>query len=837
MNHQEIRRDLQSRLQVFLDSKEYASLEKQPRPYQLETLQSMLTWLADPNGTQRGYVSHATGLGKTYLFSLLLRPCAGLRTLIVVPRKLLLIQAARELVKMNGGVIGHVSGLKNIQDEDGEVIAVRGHEYQDVVITTDASLKRNGFLTIKEFAPHLVLWDECHSAYTRESQLALSEASEAIVIGFSATPDYLGTSAKQGYVPVTLENGQFLYGPRGRFADTHFETRLDRRTVRWGIENGFLAPLAWGQVGFDISLDSVPVVSDDGESDYDNTKLQKLMLEHWPLMMETIVRLYKSNEYNLSERQAFAVCPGVKHAEDLADMLNGIGIPSACVTGDTPDKQRDEILAKYKRREIRFLSSVLVLREGWDAPNAEVGMMLRPTKSRVFYEQAIGRSLRLDQNNEDKIALIIDVHFQRSTFSPLSAPMLYGKAGDEVKVGDFLIRGKRRGGSDFSTSISPYLPSHVAPRIVIVQETQIEYWAGEDGIFEYQGEKWSTISAAAKFFQLSDAAVKPRCAGLLDMKGRSKSGNANVFYRLADIEKACADLLKEMPQAGEDGTFEHQGGVWSTLIGARKHLGLDYQAMKSRCVGLASMEGKDKGGKVNTYFCLSDLARVCRDLLKEMPQAGEDGTFEYQGEAWSTISVAAQHFQLSDTAVRPRRTDLSGIEGKQRSGRICTFYRLTDIKKACADLLTGIPQAGDDGTFEYQGEVWITLRTAVQRLGLSNKALEPRCAGLSCMEGKSKIKQVCSFYRLADIEKACADLLKEMPQAGEDGTFEHQGGVWSTLMGAAKKLGLGYKAMKSRCVDLASMEGKDRGRKITTFYRLSDIKKACADMLKKKRKN
>lgn len=182
------------------------------------------------------------------------------------------------------------------------------------------------------------------------------------------------------------------------------------------------------------------------------------------------------------------MCPGVSEAESLAKKLSRF-VPSACITGTTDDDTRDRILASFDtdvptKEKIRFISSVFVLREGWDSSNAEIALMLRPTKSRVLYEQFLGRILRLRRDGREKIALALDAHFLRTKLSPLSAPVLYGIPG-EVREGDILIGSRKGRGRKIR---SPYLPEGVRPKIRIVQAVQIDYWARDDGFFEADGE-------------------------------------------------------------------------------------------------------------------------------------------------------------------------------------------------------------------------------------------------------------------------------------------------------------------------------------------------------------
>jgi len=69
---------------------------------------------------------------------------------------------------------------------------------------------------------------------------------------------------------------------------------------------------------------------------------------------------------------------------------------------------RDIILPRFRNGDIKILCNAKVLIEGFDEPKATVALNLHPTFSRVVAEQRGGRVLRLDEENPDKWAYIVD---------------------------------------------------------------------------------------------------------------------------------------------------------------------------------------------------------------------------------------------------------------------------------------------------------------------------------------------------------------------------------------------------------------------------------------------
>lgn len=465
MNHAQIRRTLARGIAQVLAAN---ALPVTLHDYQREMLESTTRWLHHAKGSRGAYVAQATGLGKTIEEAAIVSAAEELRVLIIVPTKVMVTQFMRDLIGFTEGTIAHASSLKDITGKAGEIIAThwRGQRH-DVLITTDETFKTQASLIKRELDPHVIIWDECHWSYTEKAQAALGVFPEAVIICFSATPDYLTTTAKPGYIPVTLDNGQVLYGPPEKFARTYYPECLDERTARWGIQHGRLASLAWGELDFALNLDDVKVVEGPGGMDFDQTALQAVMQKNWPFVVQVVRKLYLSGQYQLADRFSAAVCPGINEAQVLAEELRGIGLAAEVITQKTKDVERDAILEKGKRGELQFLSSVFVLREGWNAPNAEVAMMLRPTKSRVLYVQFMGRVLRL---YGEKVALVLDPHYQNTRFAPLSAPVLFGTPGQVVYKGGILV-GETRGGRQ---PISPYSLGQLEP-VLTVEPLEIEY--------------------------------------------------------------------------------------------------------------------------------------------------------------------------------------------------------------------------------------------------------------------------------------------------------------------------------------------------------------------------
>jgi hypothetical protein len=393
-----------------------------------------------------------------------------------------------------------------------------------------------------------------------------------------------------------------------------------------------------------------------------------------------VVKLYKSGQYDLANRHVAAICPGIAQAEELTKAIRKLGVKAECITNKTKDDERERILAAADRGEVKFLASVFALREGWDCKLFEVALMLRPTRSRVLYIQFMGRVLRLLLG---KVALVVDPFFLNTKFAPLSAPVLFGLPGQKVTRGDILIgpRGRK--------PPSPYLVKLIerSTPTLVIEHPDIEYWADESGFFEADGERWGTVVALTRALGVSQLPIKARISTCRNREGKAPGGQPSTFYALSDVRTACADLLEELPQAGADGTFEADGEVWGSVLALSGILNISGPTLTGRLGSCRSRDGKNINGRRFKFYALSDIRTACADLLEDLPQAGTNGTFRAGGMTWGTIKSLARLLALSESTVMRRIASFHGRDGKLAGGQKATFYALSDVRTACADLL------------------------------------------------------------------------------------------------------------------------------------------------------
>lgn len=97
---------------------------------------------------------------------------------------------------------------------------------------------------------------------------------------------------------------------------------------------------------------------------------------------------------------------GVNHGEHVVSVLKAKhGIDCGFVTGDTPPRERDAILARFRAGGLKYLANVNVLTTGFDAPHIDCVALVRPTLSPGLYYQMVGRGFRLHPGKDNCLVL------------------------------------------------------------------------------------------------------------------------------------------------------------------------------------------------------------------------------------------------------------------------------------------------------------------------------------------------------------------------------------------------------------------------------------------------
>jgi len=371
-----------------------------PRGYQRDAIDRVRqVW---DLGVRNAMVVAATGLGKTVIFSHLIREVLRERATdsvaLVLAHRTELIDQAREkyLAVDPEESVGVFQGERN--EAWARVICASVQSCYPDKVGPDGEVTRKGRsrdLPLSRVA--VVVIDECHHAvaptYLRLLEEVLAANPAALVLGVSATPYRTDGSGLGLLWNCTLEQLQAgtVKEPTGAVAH--------RMGIAEGIEGGWLVPFAdtSRRVLLDVDLSTVSISR--ATNDYVEKSLAEVMNTEG--VLREMVARWKQHAgcgapgAPIGGRQTAAFCAGVSMAENLAAAFNAADVPAAWLSGKTHKRERRQIIRRFQAGEIRVLCNCQVLTEGWDAPPTSCIMVGRPTRSQTMFVQMVGRGLRI----------------------------------------------------------------------------------------------------------------------------------------------------------------------------------------------------------------------------------------------------------------------------------------------------------------------------------------------------------------------------------------------------------------------------------------------------------
>ena len=335
----------------------------QLRPYQQRALDNIHNEFSKVNST---LLVHATGLGKTIIFSHLAKEYMDKgRIMVLAHMEELVGQAWRKLDTITG---------ETPDTEMGEWSSNEWGAYKSniVVGTIQTQISKRGDarrfhkFDPKEFS--LLIVDECHHAASKSYRMVIDyyrQNPNLKVLGVTATPDRADEKAL----------GEI------------FESVADEYEIQDGIGDGWLVPIYARPVEVE-GLDYSQVRTTAG--DLNGADLSRI------LEYEEILHKFAWPIIDFSgDKKTLVFTASVAQAERLCEILNRHKPNSAqWVHGGTPKEQRRELWPAYARGDFQYLVNCGITIEGWDEPGVQIIAMCRPTKSRSRYAQMLGRGTR-----------------------------------------------------------------------------------------------------------------------------------------------------------------------------------------------------------------------------------------------------------------------------------------------------------------------------------------------------------------------------------------------------------------------------------------------------------
>ena len=326
-----------------------------------------------------------TGAGKSIVIAELARIARG-RVLVLTHVKELVAQNAQKVGLLTTEASIYSAGL-NQKSTDGKTVVASIQSAARALTQFDEPFS-------------LVIIDECHRVSlekTSQYQQLLSHLQQRNpklkLLGLTATPYRLGT----GWIYKHHYHGKVGSPELGIFEQCIFEL-----PIRPLIKQGYLtSPTLFDGLSAQYDFSRIKP-NDNGE--YPEAQVNAL-LNHAGRATTAIVKQLIELSHHRQGIIIFAAT--VRHAEEIVSQLNKEHCEqTAIITAQTPDNERDELIERFKARELKFLVNVAVLTTGFDAPHVDLIAILRPTASVSLFQQMIGRGLRICEGKKD--CLVID---------------------------------------------------------------------------------------------------------------------------------------------------------------------------------------------------------------------------------------------------------------------------------------------------------------------------------------------------------------------------------------------------------------------------------------------
>ena len=274
----------------------------------------------------------------------------------------------------------------------------------NVVFATEGSFKSKALEVGVQYST--VILDEAHRI-TPTIKKIIKEMREGNsnlrVVGLTASPYRL----LSGYIYEIDQHGKLV----DEAANPYFKKLLYEVGGNYLVGLGFLTPPVVGQIHAEhYNTDSLEL----GKTGlFTQQSIDEAFVGKGTKTSEIVFDVVgQANARNAESVMLFASC--VDHAKEIMESLPAYN--SALITGDTPKKERQQIIRDFKGRKIRFLVNVSVLTTGFDASSVSIVAILRSTESASLLTQIIGRALRLDPCKTE--ALILDYAGNIDRFFP-----------------------------------------------------------------------------------------------------------------------------------------------------------------------------------------------------------------------------------------------------------------------------------------------------------------------------------------------------------------------------------------------------------------------------------
>nr|WP_280996308.1 DEAD/DEAH box helicase family protein [Marinitoga okinawensis]CAI4093956.1 Type I restriction modification system, restriction subunit R [Marinitoga okinawensis] len=330
-------------------------------------------------GKEKTYLEMATGTGKTItaagIIAKMYKVGLAKRVLFLVDRDSLADQTVRAFTKVLGDVF-----------KINRLIGIKEDKYNDISVSTIQFLYANKkYLIYPNNLFDMVILDECHRSYFGDWYDVVEHFRNggAKILGLTATPSDKETQN----------------------TDDYFGEPVFRYTYNQGVIDGILAETEWYKFLTNIDLTGIHDMGFDFEPEELGRRVD--VPRRNEIISEKYFEVINYGKTRIIPK-TLIFAASIKHANHLRNTFidkynelnnlprNDASAEEFIVTIHNQIKNAKQLIKEFQQidSKIRIAISVDMLSTGIDAPDIEVLVMARPTKSKILYVQMKGRATR-----------------------------------------------------------------------------------------------------------------------------------------------------------------------------------------------------------------------------------------------------------------------------------------------------------------------------------------------------------------------------------------------------------------------------------------------------------
>lgn len=362
--------------------------EIQLRSYQLEAINSIFKYYLDGN-TGHPLIVAPTGSGKSFILGGIIKRFRDTWPNI----KILVVSHTKEILQQDYNAI-----CKFVPEELVSIYSsgLKSKEKNQYTIAGIQSIWRKSW----EFKDYqLVIVDEAHLIPPKGEgryRTLFNYLDTAKIIGLTATPFRLG---------------------HGYLTDNHlFDKIVYDIDILQLIKKSYLCNLTAKDPGYNIDVSKVKVVGGDF--------VKKQLSAEVNITSVTNSIINKLLSYKDIRKKWLVFAIDIDHAESVGQALNNAGIKTGIVHSKL-DFDRSYIIDLFRKNYIQALVNVETLTTGFDVPDIDMIVLMRPTQSPVLHVQMIGRGMRVAPDKDN--CLVLDFAGNLKRLGPINDPTVKSK--------------------------------------------------------------------------------------------------------------------------------------------------------------------------------------------------------------------------------------------------------------------------------------------------------------------------------------------------------------------------------------------------------------------------